>query len=178
MSAMDDYKALRASGVPYAQAKTEVAIRGKPWLVGEQNPYSSGQKLSLWPDPPNASGGRIMRILGMDRATYLDTFVRWNLLTRADGPWAARRAAWAALGVAAMSADAPVVMLGSKVTRAFGIEYRPFAVTAGKFLCLPHPSGLNRAWNDPGAVEAARRSFQWVRDYCAFSSAVARRAAP
>jgi uracil-DNA glycosylase len=54
-----------------------------------------------------------------------------------------------------------VVLLGCRVATAFGLrDQRPFStvLVRGALLCfLPHPSGRNRAWNQPGAIEKARR---------------------
>jgi len=66
-----------------------------------------------------------------------------------------------------------IVLCGAKVTSAFGFAYEPFKIhrdfevrdaamptiplgKAPTFVILPHPSGLNRAWQQPGAVARAR----------------------
>jgi len=53
-----------------------------------------------------------------------------------------------------------VWLLGRRVQRAFGLPQEPALTTiersAGStMLCLPHPSGLNRWWNDPDHVDDA-----------------------
>lgn len=49
-----------------------------------------------------------------------------------------------------------VYLVGTRVARAF--EMRPVALlhVDAPYITLPHPSGLNRWWNDPDNVSAAR----------------------
>lgn len=123
----------------------------RPLLVGEANPYGADPYFALYPLPEHASGGRLARILGLGEKRYLDAFDRRNLCPT---EWSMRVArAEAALIMAAPAR--PVVLLGAKVARAFGLPYRPFTRSAHLFL-LPHPSGLNRIWNEPGSVHRAR----------------------
>jgi hypothetical protein len=57
-------------------------------LVGESNPYGADPRYALYPLPPQASGGRLARILGLSARQYLRAFPhRVNLLTTAR--WAA-----------------------------------------------------------------------------------------
>lgn len=51
-----------------------------------------------------------------------------------------------------------IVLLGAKVVRALNFTaYTPFLwIRATWLVILPHPSGLSRAWNEPGAYERAR----------------------
>jgi uracil-DNA glycosylase len=55
---------------------------------------------------------------------------------------------------------AVVVLLGARVAQAFALKFTPFSVVAAcnpaQFVILPHPSGLSRAWNEPGAFDRAR----------------------
>jgi uracil-DNA glycosylase len=54
-----------------------------------------------------------------------------------------------------------VVLLGNRVTRAFGLTHLPlFRVTqtgGPPVATMPHPSGLNRYWNEPAHVAEAER---------------------
>ena len=43
-----------------------------------------------------------------------------------------------------------------KVCSGFGIPFRPFEVFGKNRIVLPHPSGLNRMWGEPGAFDRAR----------------------
>lgn len=55
----------------------------------------------------------------------------------------------------------PLLLLGTKVCAAFGIERPEWLEWYARALwtpmiAFPHPSGLNRWWNDPANAEAAR----------------------
>lgn len=127
-----------------------------PVLVGELNPYGSDPEMALYPLPRNASGNRLRLILDLTDLEYLD-YRRVNLCT---GKWGIRAARAAAAEVLEHEDVCFAVLLGAKVCSAFGVPYEPFTVRpSGRgypLVVLPHPSGLNRAWNEPGAVEQAR----------------------
>jgi hypothetical protein len=140
----------------------------RPWLVGETNPWQKpgadpDHKFDLYPLPAHASGGRLCHlVLGMQATTYLRNFVRRDLLT---GKWSVPAARKAAYGLWCESGLAPLVLLGAKVCAAFGFAYEPFTTNehylgdhedAHQVVILPHPSGLNRAWHEPGAFLRAR----------------------
>lgn len=69
---------------------------------------------------------------------------------------------------------ATLVLCGAKVCSAFTLDYRPFSASGPvrvmrgdhspfgevRYVTLPHPSGLCRAWNQPGAFEAARAALR------------------
>lgn len=139
----------------------------KPTLVGECNPYGADPYFALYPLPENASGGRLARILGLSRTEYLRRFDRVNLC---EGSWslpAARAKAQA------LRDGRPLVLLGAKVCAAFKLAFVPFMQTGlveqveptqgfikyrriAVAYILPHPSGLNRIWNESDAVEKSR----------------------
>ncbi len=128
----------------------------KPLLVGELNPYGSDPKYALFPRPERSAGGRLCyKILGFESsAQYFCGFDRVNLCTGKWSVGAARERA-----VELKCTPRPTILLGVKVCNAFGVAFRPFeVVNAGyaDYLVLPHPSGLNRIWNQPGAYEKAR----------------------
>jgi uracil-DNA glycosylase len=131
----------------------------RPLLVGESNPYGASPEFALYPLPEHASGARLARILGLSRTQYLRAFDRVNLLQCSK--WSARLAREAAsLLDATRPSEQVFVLLGARVCSAFG--------GTGESLCevrtgcgrtavlLPHPSGRNRVWNEPGTVERAR----------------------
>lgn len=135
-----------------------------PTLVGEQNPYSLDPDAALLPVPRQSAGARLARILGLSRSEYLRRFRRANLV---DGTgWSERLAEEKARWVLGRDQGA-IVLLGRRVARTFrrAAAYEgvgpcpdePFFTREGRFYLLPHPSGLCRAWNDPGAAERARR---------------------
>ena len=150
-------------GVLLDQEDREVtlAVCRKPLLVGELNPYGSDPRYALFPYPKNSSGDRLCRqVLGLTRVQYLRRFERANLCTAKWDLKSARECASLLLEFH----RGPVVLLGAKVAKAFGVGYLPFAIApaAGdrKVLVLPHPSGLCRAWNEGGSFEKARRAVR------------------
>jgi len=137
----------------------------RPWLIGEFNPYQAEgdyvDEFALYPDPPTSAGGRLcLRILRMTPEVYLATFERRNLLQR---KWSMPKARAAAARIMEESGAAPLVLCGAKVSAAFGLEFKPFFAaefqrgSEKKLLAIiPHPSGLNRAWQQPGSFRRAR----------------------
>jgi uracil-DNA glycosylase len=129
-------------------------------IVGELNPYGRDPRYALYDEPVGSAGGRLRRIiLGLRRTEYFrrDWFERGNLCT---GAWSAPAARTQAGRVVQHHPDATILMLGRKVATAFAQAtgapvVEPFS-RDGRFVAIPHPSGLNRAWNDEGAVERAR----------------------
>jgi len=133
----------------------------RPWLIGEMNPYGADPKFALYPLPENASGGRLAKILGLNRTWYMRAWER--RINLCVGKWSMKAARLAAKDVQRESLDsgATLVLLGAKVTQAFGFDFEPFTKLASpvgprEFVILPHPSGLSRLWNEPGAVQRAR----------------------
>lgn len=127
----------------------------KPVLVGESNPYGGDPAFALYPAPDGCSGHRLCcLILGMRRAAYLEAFGRVNLCA---GPWRARAARDAAKALWDAPSAPRLVLLGAKVSAAFQVPFVPFEISeGGTMLVLPHPSGLNRMWGEPGAFAKAR----------------------
>lgn len=132
----------------------------RPLLVGEDNPYSADPRHALFPHPERSAGYRIATvILGLTRAEYLRRFDRVNLCA---GKWSAPEARETARRIELRRPPrAPIILLGRKVADAFGVARPPFSIYAfdggrPRFYLLPHPSGLSRVWNEPGAIERAR----------------------
>jgi hypothetical protein len=132
-------------------------------LVGEDNPLSIDPRHALYPFPPNCTGHRLCyRIMGLQGSEYIRLFDRVNLC---EGKWSAPAARTMALKLrhdrrSDDSNPARFVLLGAKATSAFNLDFVPFYVESGigeRFIILPHPSGRNRAWQEPGAFERARK---------------------
>lgn len=130
----------------------------KPLLIGEANPYGADPYFALYPYPKNASGDRLCRlIMKMTPAQYLRDFDRINLCpTKWSAPVARERAQ------AILKSDMEdLVLFGAKVSNAFGLPYEPFKFFSNddgsgpSIAILPHPSGLNRIWNEPDAYDRA-----------------------
>lgn len=120
-------------------------------FVGESNPYGD-EGFALYHLPRNASGNRLREILGLSDVEY-SKLAKVNLCT---GVWrmpAARRSA-----AELRTKYSVVVCLGGKVRLAFNAP-APFCTETTDGLTLvsiPHPSGLNRNWDEPGSHERAR----------------------
>lgn len=136
----------------------------KPLLVGEANPYGSDPHYALYPYPRGCAGHRLCeKVMGLTDREYLTRFERVNLC---PSRWSAREARERAAALLDEYPRAPVVLLGARVTAAFHHPFHPFTAwrmgddaVLGRgrtFACLPHPSGLSRAWNAPGAFDRAR----------------------
>lgn len=130
----------------------------RPLLVGEQNPYRSDPRYALYPEPVTSAGSRLCRrVMGLTVEEYIRSYDRVNLC---DGEWRAKEARERAVKL--QDSYSLIVALGRNVQRAFGIDRPPFSVwnswesEGTVFLVLPHPSGLNRLWDDPGSYKKAR----------------------
>ncbi len=133
----------------------------KVWLIGENNPYGPTPEFVLYPAPKGCTGERLCRALQLGPDVYLETFERRNLL--AEVKWSvpkARRAA-SAIDAEAGTGDA-LVLLGGRVTAAFGLAFKPLTEqhtkTGLRALIAPHPSGLSRVWNQRGMAEKVREA--------------------
>lgn len=154
------------------KAQTGPANPG-PIIVGEVNPYGSTGANALLDEPRGSSGWRLRVILGLTTDHYL-ALRRYNLCTER---WSLAAARKRADEIRQTHPDRVLVLLGVKVAAAFGLQdghpfsavgesYRDHystreavAMEVGErptYVLLPHPSGLNRAWNEPGALERAR----------------------
>lgn len=125
---------------------------GRPMIVGEANPYSRDPDDALLPYPAQSAGARFRTLLGWSEDEYLGAFERRNLL---DGSgWSLPRAHAAADQL--MRHNGPIILLGAKVAAAFDVTDLALWTWRGRFLRLPHPSGLSREWSKPGATERLR----------------------
>jgi len=127
----------------------------KPLLVGEAPAKGSKEPLG------GRSGRFLAKLLGMGMGGFLDAFDRANLLRFRQRPSAGKGDLF---DLALASANArrmglrgrDVLLLGKRVALAFGLKdpawLRP--VRLGKreraAFVLPHPTGINRWWNDGG----------------------------
>lgn len=131
----------------------------RPFVVGESNPYGADPGFALYPAPDGCTGERLCRrILRLSRGEYLAQWERRNLLT--GDKWSVVRAREAAYTIAKECESGKIVLLGAKVAAAFGLPFRPFESVGGRVLVLPHPSGLSRLWNAPGAWDRAHAAVQ------------------
>lgn len=136
-------------------------------FVGECNPLGSDPRYQLYDLPPNCSGYWLKRLLDWDDPVYRAHW-RTNLCI---GEWntkkAIERAELLFSDVFMLNLEPKweaVILLGVKVRDAFaksinlppGTLMPPFDDAVfrahGVWMCVvPHPSGRNRIWNEPGA---------------------------
>ena len=131
----------------------------KPLLVGEANPYGSDPYYALYPDPQGCAGWNLChRVMQLDPDEYLERFERVNLCPR---KWSMKEARERASAYRVATNTERIVLLGAKVTKAFlDQKFNPFTIQRTvtlTYVQLPHPSGLSRAWHEPGAFERARK---------------------
>lgn len=121
---------------------------GKVVVVGEAPGRGGGPPLG------GRVGARLSGLLGADvskvarLANLLDAWPGRSTGKGAGFPIDdARRAA------AAMQLGTSALFLGKRVARAFGIRspdyFRIYGVRGARVAVFPHPSGVNRFWNDP-----------------------------
>lgn len=137
----------------------------RPVFIGEVNPYSDRPWAALLDVPEGASGDRLRRLVCAIEVRRYRAFPRYDLCV---GKWSAPAARARAAEIEATHPDDVLVLLGRKVVEAFGLTLPPFAYRRpmpalapmagiGAAVVLPHPSGLCRVWQAPGAFENARR---------------------
>lgn len=138
-------------------------------LVGELNPYGQNPRFALYHEPAGASGDRLRRILGLPVAAYED-LPKYNLCVGFWDPVAAH-----ARAMEIRERHRFVVALGVKVAHSFPRGPRMWESREDQYgvvLALPHPSGRNRIWNNPGeAVLRARRLLDQHWPFVAWGSA-------
>lgn len=132
----------------------------RPTLVGEA-PAPRRNRAAL--DGP--AGDRLARHAGMaDRDELLGSFDAVNLLGRWPG-CAGKGSAWDAARARRAARRKPLrgvcVLLGGRVAAAYGLDglgWGWWLRTPRALVCVvPHPSGVNRLYNDPPMRELAGR---------------------
>jgi hypothetical protein len=139
-------------------------------IVGELNPYGQDPRFALYHLPRHASGNRLREHLGLSDVEY-EKIAKVNLCY---GKWS-MNAARETVKLINSRFDV-AVLLGAKVRDAFnGPEfYQVDIMEEGRAIALvtlPHPSGLNRMWNEPGARERARAVMRVVAPQLPWGSA-------
>jgi uracil-DNA glycosylase len=123
----------------------------------------------------SASGARLAKLAGVgttgdDLQKYFETM---NLVSRYGGKAKSGKGDKFDLAAAKVEAaeflewlkrqdcDRTILLMGRGVAKAFGFGKRqylePWVWTHHVFVVFPHPSGVNRWWNDPWNVHAAER---------------------
>jgi len=146
----------------------------KPILIGMNNPVSTRAGHELYPLPDGCTGNRIWKMLsartGATMRQYLETFERRNLVRGAAFDKVQARAKAYEYVVELRDSGRTVVLLGNEVRRAFDFVLRgdgslfgdeglppvlvhPTVIGGVTWRQIPHPSGLNRWYNEPENVK-------------------------
>lgn len=139
-------------------------------IVGEAPGPNTSPKLPLFPVPTTSAGGRLLQYSRLSPAQYLGRFVRFNVFSRLQ-PWsvpAARERAAEIIDRIHASRIRKVVLLGGKVAAAFGVPTDAYAVTftvGAALIVVPHPSGLNRMYNDDRYQRRTGAAMRWAAGY-------------
>lgn len=161
---------------------TPAMIDGPPEgvIIGESPGPNTVGRRPLLPWPINASGDRLMRMAGITPGQYLGRFLRFNLFDAhvPDDQWSKEAAVVRANTIKSrLVSDGSwrALLLGQRVATAFGVdapwtrveEFHPTedGGTTFAMVAIPHPSGLNRDYNDEKVRLAAGGAVQWVAGY-------------
>jgi hypothetical protein len=136
------------------------------------------------------SGARLAALADVAHDTLLSRATCVNLLrswpgtnrTKKGDLWPAQLARVAALTCIVGVAGARVILLGQNVARAFRVGRRPiltwFPFGHGHAAIVPHPSGINRWYNDPSNVRRAERFMRRTMEAVCASPASSKSMAP
>jgi uracil-DNA glycosylase len=144
-------------------------VASKVVLVGQAPGRNGDPKTPLFGG--RGTGKKLADLFGMDRKKYEDSFKRMNVLDAWPGRagkgdrFPIRDARAAAKQKLRALRGRTVVFVGIGTAAVFGFDPgRPLkwaGFNGGVAAVLPHPSGVNRWWNDQ-ANGRKTRSFAWV----------------
>ena len=123
-------------------------------LLGLNNPLSERPEMALWPHPAGCTGHRIWRMINLrmpcSPEEYKVGFDRMNILNSRE--WIPREARLAAPEIWESLRGRTVIILGREGADVLGLDYPDWVLESEqdgvRFRVLPHPSGLNRWYND------------------------------
>jgi len=144
-------------------------------VVGIDNPYSDLQNHALFPYPPMSAGARFWRMTGLTRGQYIRVFDRHNLFLSyekkrgIDQRRIAAKRVVEAVG-AGYGDKIQILALGRMVADSFGLPIgaplvwsHPDSSNRNLIVAyVPHPSGLNRWYNDKTNDYRARKFVETV----------------
>jgi hypothetical protein len=133
-------------------------------LVGEAPGPRTRADCPFYPYPRTSAAGRLLALLGWSRSKYLLTFARMNLLSEWPGDsFPIARARECVPHIVAALHPRPMLLMGKGVAAAFGVSALPPCVLVerrvphielgevlAKVAVIPHTSGRNLWYNDPG----------------------------
>lgn len=133
-------------------------------VVGECPGENTSEDMPLFPWPPTSSAGRLMSMSELSPGEYLGGLYRRNVCYR-RWSWAeARQTARYIVSSLFDHRDLFVVLCGQKVAEAFGVrgDFWRFGKLESRncYTVVPHPSGMNRIYNEASARERTRL---WMR---------------
>ena len=111
-------------------------------------------------------GEKLTALFGLNEQQYLEQFDRMNVLDFWPGrsgkgdKFPIHDAKRMASNKSANLSGRRILFIGIATASAFGFEYAPLKwrkFNGGRAAILPHPSGVNRWWNDPGNRKRASR---------------------
>ena len=125
-------------------------------LIGMNNPVSQLPGHELFPYPPGCTGHRLLEMLqgrvpDVTRRKYLDTFERRNLVVGRSYDKDVAKFSAASIYAEVWGSQRVVVLLGNDVRKAFGVPpllLHPQVIGGTTYRQVPHPSGLNRWYNE------------------------------
>lgn len=138
----------------------------RPLIIGEAPARTGDPRKPLL----GRCGNRLARLSGLDLQDYARRFARANVLEQ----WPGKLDKGDAFDLPAARARAAilrrrfrggrlVVLLGHRTALAFGLRsayLQRHRVSCANVVVLPHPSGINRWWNEP---ENVRRASSFLR---------------
>lgn len=137
-------------------------------IIGENPGKRTHPHLPLFPWPATSSAGRLLEMSGLTAPQYLGHLYRRNLCDTQDEfdhDDAQERAREILTALFDMPKDLRVVLCGQKVARAFevhGFWVRTRLETRHHVVAIPHPSGMNRIYNEWKARETTREWLRWA----------------
>lgn len=143
-------------------------------FVGQQPSCHEDEGLVL-PVRPGSSGERIIKMMGVTEQAFRENFDCINVSARHDPDgFDPDNHRVEADNLRSLLRGRKVVLLGPSVALCFEIERHQFHWCEwfdhpkwedhhGLFTVIPHPSGANRLYNDPGMFEMVRNhlDFMW-----------------
>jgi hypothetical protein len=152
-----------AEAILWAEARVQPA---RFVVLGEApSPRWTGDRSALLASRPFRRIAELIYPREPDRevawARYLAETDRANVLQRVQpsGPWrpAVQEVAWAnAAEVRRHAGNRRIFAVGRRAAWALGCSDGEWGTIDGSVVLLPHPSGLDRWWNDPGELSQLR----------------------
>lgn len=180
----------RGRGTPTLELEVEcrdlhAELRGRPrfgvnrpLMIGQSPGPSTHPDLPLFPRPLSSAGGKLWGMTGLTLEQYMRAFDRVNLLythqgqfpTTPEDRFPAGKARAAAEAMRPFLHQREVLIVGRDVAVAFGHEEEPWlkwrqcGPWGYRYALLPHPSGRNHWYNEPGNRSAACKFLKaWVK---------------